>query len=156
MKKIMFATAVAAAGLAFGIDSANTVGYTTRDINNKFVISAGQFDAVGGDAFSVSKVTVSAPASVAAWQNDVDMDDDGYWELNTGWEDQAAQIQIPNANGVGYTIAYYISDARDPDSAENLGAGWADPSGYMINATVPVGVGVWLNARKSVNLPINK
>ena len=27
MKKVMFAAAVAAAGLAFGIESANTVGY---------------------------------------------------------------------------------------------------------------------------------
>ena len=66
MKKMMFAAAVAAAGLAFGIESANTVGYTTREINNKFVISAGQFDAVGGEAFSISNVGVSAPASVAA------------------------------------------------------------------------------------------
>ena len=45
MKKIMFAAAVAAAGLAFGIESANTVGYTTKTIPaGKDMTAAVQFE----------------------------------------------------------------------------------------------------------------
>ena len=142
MKKLMFAAAVAAtAGIAGAIESANTVGYTTREINNKFVISAGQFDAIGGDTFSVASVGVDAPATVNAWIT-WDEDADEFYDNVPGWAQKAPQIQIPNANGTGYTIAYYVADARN-DEDKNAGAGWVDGGGYLINATITSGIGMW-------------
>ena len=143
MKKLMIAAAVAAtAGIAGAIESANTVGYTSREINNKFVISAGQFDAIGGSAFSVASVGVDAPATVNAW---ITWDDeaDEFYDNVPGWAQKAPQIQIPNADGTGYTFAYYVADARDPQDDSNAGAGWVSGDGYLINATITSGLGIW-------------
>ncbi len=147
MKKLMFTAAVAAAGLAFGIESANTVGYTTREINNKFVIAAGQFDAVGGNAFPVANVGVEAPATVNAW---ITWDDeaDEFYDNVPGWSQKAPQIQIPNADGTGYTLAYYVADARNPADDSNAGAGWVSGDGYLINATITSGLGMWTRGYK--------
>ena len=47
MKKVMFGLAAAAAIAAFGIESANTVGYTTKDIaQGAYVLTAVQFETV--------------------------------------------------------------------------------------------------------------
>ena len=155
MKKLVFAAAVAAGMGAFALESANVVGYTTRDINNKFVISAGQFDSVGGSEFSIQNVGVTAPATVNAWLT-YDEDADEFYDNAPGWAQKAPQIQIPNADGTGYTIAYYVVDARNTADDSNAGAGWVNGGGYLIDATIPVGIGVWFNARESVNISIRK
>ncbi|MBO5940372.1 MAG: hypothetical protein J6R18_04165, partial [Kiritimatiellae bacterium] len=109
-------------------------------------------------AFSLNGVdvadwTVLTPGK--AWQT-FDPDADEFYDNISGWEQQAPQIQIPNADGSGYTIRFYVSDARDPLYETNLGPGWVGPDGCLADATIPVGIGVWFNARKTVNVPINK
>ena len=64
MKKVMFAAAVAAAGLAFGIESANTVGYhTVPSISGSQYVALGvQFESCAGGAIAVKDlVTVANP-----------------------------------------------------------------------------------------------
>ena len=142
MKKLIFAAAIAAGMGAFALESANVVGYTTRDINNKFVISAGQFDSVGGSEFSIQNVGVTAPATVNAWLT-YDEDADEFYENVPGWAQKAPQIQIPNADGTGYTIVYYVADGRVVEDDSNGGAGWVSGDGYLSDAVIPAGMGVW-------------
>ena len=148
MKKLVFAAAVVAAafGLKAELASANVVGYTTRDINNKFVISAGQFESVGGEDFSIHNVNVTAPATVSAWLT-YDEDADEFYDNVPGWAQKAPQIQIPNADGTGYTIRYYVSDARALDDS-NAGAGWVGTDGYLADAPIPAGMGIWTRGYK--------
>ncbi len=64
MKKVMFAAAVAAAGLAFGIESANTVGYATVPSisDGQYVALGVQFENCAGGAIAVKDlVTVGSP-----------------------------------------------------------------------------------------------
>ena len=64
MKKVMFAAAVAAAGLAFGIESANTVGYhTVPSISGGQYVALGvQFESCAGGSIAVKDlVTVANP-----------------------------------------------------------------------------------------------
>jgi len=68
MKKVMFAAAVAAAGLAFGIESANTVGYhTVPSISDGQYVALGvQFENCAGGAIAVKDlVTVGNPTGGA-------------------------------------------------------------------------------------------
>ena len=66
MKKVMFAAAVAAAGLAFGIESANTVGYATVPSisGGQYVALGVQFESCAGGAIAVNDlVTVGTPTA---------------------------------------------------------------------------------------------
>ena len=101
----------------------------------------------------VADWTVLTP--VSAWLT-YDEDADEFYDNAPGWAQKAPQIQIPNADGTGYTIAYYVVDARNTTDDSNAGAGWVNGGGYLIDATIPVGIGVWFNARESVNISISK
>ena len=71
MKKLMFATAVAAAGLAYGVESSNVVGYNTKTLEaGKFAIAAFQFEATDGTLDINKIVSGLAPASYAEYGND--------------------------------------------------------------------------------------
>ena len=141
MKKLMFAAAVVAAafGLKAELASANVVGYTTRDINNKFKMSAAQFETVGNAAISLNgTIGCTAPAAVQAWDDDYE----SYDEVE-GWRDRAPQIQVPKVGEVGYNYYYYIKDARSLEDDSNVGAGWADSDGYYTADAIPAGFGIW-------------
>ena len=56
MKKVMFAAAVAAAGLAFGIESANTVGYTTTTARQGYTLFVPAFDNIGSEGLDIQKI----------------------------------------------------------------------------------------------------
>ena len=56
MKKVMFAAAVAAAGLAFGIESANTVGYGQSDLRNGATMVTPQFAPMSGNTISLDSL----------------------------------------------------------------------------------------------------
>ena len=141
MKKLMFTAAVAAAMGAFAIESANTVGYTTRTVNNQYRLAGGQFEAVGGDTFTLANLAVSAPATVNAWVT-YDETLDEFYDNVSGWDQRAPMIQIPDASG-NYTPYYYIADTRDAND-QNAGAGWANGGGYAVDPTITAGLGVWV------------
>lgn len=97
-------------------------------------------------------MSCNAPAEVCAWDPNADWWD---YEENPGWKDHAPQLQVPNTTGVGYTIYYYVADARDGHSGdENVGAGWVDDGGYLVYGTIPAGYGIWtrgyVNAEETV------
>ena len=59
----------------------------------------------------------------------------------------APQIQVLNANGLTYTMYYYISDAYDSDDQPVSGNCWADANGYVATGTqVPVGQSFWVKS----------
>ena len=139
MKKLMFATAVAAAGLAYGVESSNVVGYNTKELTaGKFAIAAFQFEATDGTLDINKIVSGLAPASYAEYGND--------------FVNVAPQVQVPN--GVGYDIYYYLSDGYyiDEQGKESEKAGWCDMSGTiagddeagaLVSGIVPAGAGFW-------------
>ena len=63
MKKVMFAAAVAAAGLVFGIESANTVGYTTTTARQGYTLFVPAFDNIGSEGLDIQKIVPNTEAS---------------------------------------------------------------------------------------------
>ena len=58
MKKIMFTAAVAAAGLAFGIESANIVGYQNKDVAVNLSNQMPTFETVGAEGTDIVNLKV--------------------------------------------------------------------------------------------------
>ena len=132
MKKLMFAAAVAAAGLAFGSESANTVGYSTKDAEQgKFIILGAQFDNTDG-ARNVNGL-ISGVEGVA-------YDDDNlFWTT-------AAQIQIPNSTG-GYNTYYYLADGwYDDNGKDGYKEGWCDAAGVLVDDELIPAIALWLRS----------
>ena len=131
MKKLMFAAAAAAAGLAFGIESANTVGYSTKDAEQgKFIILGAQFDNVDG----ARKVN-----GLIAGVEGVAYDDDNlFWTT-------AAQVQIPSANG--YDTYYYLTDGwYDDNGNDGYKEGWCDAAGVLVDDELIPAIALWLRS----------
>ena len=138
MKKIMFAAAVAAAGLAFGVESANTVGYNTKALEaGKFSILGVQFE--GTDASTDINKIISGVTGV-------DFDEQFVFRST------APHIQVPNSKGT-YDLYYYLSDGWYDNGTEEGATkpGWCDQNGTIAGevgsdadgALIP-GVAVWV------------
>ena len=142
MKKLMFTAAVAAAGLAFGIESANTVGYETKQAASAgtMMLGAIQFDNVGGATMDVSKAVIPSVAPAA-------YDENQDYAYDDNWYRSAAQIQIRSGNG--WIVLYYTSCGSDPDG--NPAAGWATDDGAILEMPLSSGTGVWLTSPSSAN-----
>ena len=139
MKKLIALAAVATCGAALAVESANIVGYATRDINNKFKMAAAQFETVSGETVSINgAITLPASAAVQCWDDDYDS-----YDYKDGWMDSAPQIQVPKVGAIGYNYYYFVSDARGADES-NVGAGWVDSTGYLTANSVPAGFGIWV------------
>ena len=122
---------------ADGIQSANTVGYSTQDVK------AGQFYMVGvqlsdvGAAnetanFNTFITTTCAPGT--------------YGDGSEGWKASAPMIQVLQANGKFYDFYYLINDADD-GNGNYTATGWVDSEGFNITGTqVPVGQAFWINS----------
>ena len=134
----MFAAAIAAAFAATAeIESANTVGYTSKDVTaGKFYLIGAQFDKAG---------TTSAGS--------VDMNDliklSSTIEAGTFADDfvTAPKISVLNAAG-GYANYFYISDGTD-DNDDDLGYDcWCDDYGYELtdSAKLALGKGFWFSS----------
>ena len=153
MKKLMFATAVAAAGLAYGVESANVVGYTTLNAGaGKWTMVGVQFEDVGTTSKNLLEYvkTTAKPVTKAN-------------------QTSGATLMLMR-NGV-YSTYYYQSDAfnstlfdenfdwdafealaeEDEDAADEMfeaeaskamyySEGWAIPGGNLVTS-VPVDVG---------------
>ena len=94
MKKVMFAAAVAAAGLAFSIESANTVGYTTTTAREGYTLFVPAFDNIGSEGLDIQKIVPNV-------------------------ESRGVQIQTFAADADTDTMYYYV-----PDGKHANGAGW--------------------------------
>ncbi|MBR1588726.1 MAG: hypothetical protein IJ658_10420 [Kiritimatiellae bacterium] len=123
---------------ADGISSANTVGYSTQNVvAGQFYMVAVQFSDVGATDvanFNNFLSTTCAPGEYG----------DG---MDTTMKN-APQIQVLNANGLTYTMYYYISDAYDSNDNPVSGNCWADDGGYMVNAAdvLALSKGFWFKA----------
>ena len=135
----MFAAAVAAAGLAFGIESANTVGYNSSDtvvaVNKNFVMLAPSF-------LNVSSGTISSDELIC--DQTTTSFDEVAGDYFAGWTDDAACLQVPDGFG-GYSMRYYIDDAEDNG---NFVTGWADNIGMLNPVDIDLGTGVWVRGKK--------
>ena len=68
----------------------------------------------------------------------------------------APQIQVLNANGLTYTMYYYISDAYDAEDNPVSGNCWADDGGYIATGTqVPVGQSFWIKSASAGTFTFN-
>ena len=127
--------------VAFGIESANVVGYAARGAaaleKGKFTMVTPNFCDIGSDTIKIA--TICTPTGVEACSYD-DMRTDG------------AEIQV--WTGASYKMYYYINDAFD-DENEDL-TGWAD-EGEIVDAVVAPGNGFWFRYLKAdgANLTIS-
>ena len=148
MKKLMFAAAVAAGLAAFGdggLESANTVGYTTKTIEaGKYMMIAVQFDTTAGTAMSADEAFTldKAPAS---WVNPEEDE-----SCIAGWWQNAPCLKIPLGTvDQGYLDVYYTSNAcyeESPDVYKGK-PGWADQDGMLVaSPALRSGYGVWIKA----------
>ena len=70
-----------------------------------------------------------------------------YGDGSDGSMNNAPQIQVLNADGLGYTKFYYIGDAYDSTDNPVDGNCWADDAGYIVTgAQVPVGQAFWVKS----------
>ena len=70
-----------------------------------------------------------------------------YGDGSDGSMNNAPQIQLLNADGIGYTKFYYISDAYDSSDKPVDGNCWADSAGYIVTGTqIPVGQAFWVKS----------
>ena len=146
MKKLMITATVAlcAAVGSQALESANVVGYTTREMGNTFKIAAAQFESTAGLTQKINDfVACQNPGQV--WEGD--MED---YEERAGWKDSAPTIQVPVASG-GYNYYFYVSDARIDDTTGTLG--WATSGGdYVTVGEIAAGLGLWIRgANDGVN-----
>ncbi len=142
MKKLMFTAAVAAAGLAFGIESANTVGYNSSDtvvaVNKNFVMLAPNFLNTADGTISSDELTCDQ--TITSF-------DEAAGDYFPGWLEDAPCLQVPNGLG-GYAMRYYINDADD--GAGNFVTGWADDTAMLNPVDIDLGTGVWVRGKKDI------
>jgi hypothetical protein len=138
MKKVMFAAAMAAALAATAeIESANTVGYTSKDVTaGKFYLIGTQFDKAGttsaGSVDMNDLIKLSSTITAGLYSDDFAT---------------APKISVLNAAG-GYDSFYYISDGTD-DKDDDLGYDcWCDLDGYELDdsAKLALGKGFWFTS----------
>ena len=129
MKKLMIAAAVAAVGLgASALESANTVGYETRNLtSNTKVINGANFVTVGENTLSLQDIVMDdsvGDGGAQIW----------WWNTSTGKFDDYAYW---------YTELY-----ADEEGETTLGyAGWGDPMYWMpISKTFALGESFWIQA----------
>ena len=127
MKKLMFVAAVAAGLVASGdgIESANTVGYSST--------------AVAANTWYMAGVQFTDTATGA----NISLQDflKGDFEAKTFWDDELAiapMVQIFGSSG--YTACYYFNDAA---SGTDEITAWADGSGDAVNITLAPGQALW-------------
>ena len=137
MKKLMFVAAAAMACSAFCIESANTVGYTAKEVTaGKFYLIGTQFDKAGTDSAGSIDMNdlIKLSSTITAGLYDDDFA-------------TAPQIQVLNAAG-GYSMYFYISDGTDEDDNELGYDCWCDKDGYELDdaAKLALGKGFWFKS----------
>ena len=130
MKKLMFAAAVAAGLAAFGegIESANTVGYTTQGwmAQGEYYMMGMQFETTAGASIKL---------------NDIDFGDmtGPYYDSANAFRATAPQIQLAFPDREGVTAYYYLADG----AANFTDPGWVDNVGNPVDPDVSAALGFW-------------
>ena len=124
---------------ADGITSANTVGYSGQEVK------AGQFYMIGAQFADVQAAT-----DVANFNNffATTCAPGEYGDGSDGSMNGAPQIQVLKADGLTYTMYYFISDAYDAGDNPVDGNCWADDNGYIITDenVLALSKGFWFKA----------
>ena len=143
MKKLMFTAAVAAAGLAFGIESANTVGYTTQDwmAKSTYYMMGGQFEAPDGTSIKLSSINFGDLSGAPTFAE--------FFDEDMNIVGSAPQVQIAFANREGFTPYYYLADG----AADMVSPSWVDDGGNPADPEIIAGLGFWFNNPVS-NAPV--
>lgn len=132
MKKLMFAVAALAAGVACAeITSTNIVGYSTTECaaNTWYMIGCG-FEGVDGNPFTVQNFATG---------------------MATGLEDaECSTIQV--WNGTDLDTYIYIIDDEDEDG--NYISHWLNAAGDQADFTVAPGFGCWINNPKDCSITV--
>ena len=125
----MFTAAVAAGLAAFGIESANTVGYTKQDFMAKgsYYMMGAQFETTASTALKLSDLDFGDMSGVPAFDEDLN------------FTKTAPQVQIAYADREGFKSYYYIADG----AANLIDPGWVDASGNAADPDVSSGIGFW-------------
>ena len=151
MKKLMFAAAAIAAGVAMAdVSSANIVGYTDKALRMGNMMLTPCFAKIGASGYTLADVAVKG----------YDPYDPDTWEGGTSAD---VCIKILASNGAvakdkdGNDLMYYFFDDMDTDeSMGGLGAGW-----YNLDKSVkfnvgdvsfPAGFGLWVYGADGLNL----
>ncbi len=148
MKKLMVVAAAAIASSAFCIESANTVGYTSKAIQaGMFYLVGAQFDETGTTSagrVDMNKL-IKLPDGLIAGEYDDDFA-------------TAPVIQVQKAAG-GYDKYYYISDGTYDDGKDTpLGKDeWCDVDGYELEGSqIEAGAAFWFKAPVNGTLTFTK
>jgi len=137
MKKLIALAAVATCGAALAVESANIVGYATREFNKDTSIInmlTFQWDTVNGSTRKIGDILKCSVMGTAWNHGTAD-------EVTPNWYATAPMIQIRRADG-GYTTLFYADDAWD-DANEVCVEGWANTAGSLQNVEVALGQGCW-------------
>ena len=136
MKKLMFGLTAAVAVGAMAVESANVVGYETRNLTaNEQVINGANFVTVGEDAMDIQSITMDGAAGngdAMIW----------WWNTATGKYD---------AKAYWYTELY-----ADEEGETTLGyAGWGDLEYWMpVTKTFAPGEAFWIQAGLNTSFTI--
>ncbi len=136
MKKLMFAAAVAAAGLAFGIESANTVGYYASEaaFRTGNTMYTPMFAGVGDEEYSIQDIK---PVGTTV--------PDGSSAAN------AITLQKLTATGGQDGYVYWWMDYYDEDEEDDM-LGWKRPGIFAdANITFKAGEAFWMKMPTSAN-----
>ena len=163
MKKVMFAAAVAAAGLAFGIESANTVGYTTTTARQGYTLFVPAFDNIGSEGLDIQKIVPNIETTgvnIQTFTSGAGMDTMYYYvpagKAGAGWYTRAngsanSYASKTFAKGEGF-MAYFPNDgitfnvsgevSLTAKTLENVRSGYTlmgnfRPVAYSIQKIVP-------------------
>ena len=146
MKKLMFAAAVVAAGVAMAdITSSNVVGYFTKtqtaktgDKTTPTGIMSFQWEDVQGKTRKLNG-TILCPENLAQYSYD-----ESGLEFQEGWELNAPKIQVRTSDG-GYSTCYWCADAWNNTEGVPM-LGWADEWGIYQDIDITLGQGAWVSS----------
>ena len=146
MKKLMFAAAVVAAGVALAdVEGSGIVGYyskTQTAMTGTKVTPTGimsfQWEDVQGKTRKLNG-TILCPENLAQYSYD-----ESGTVFQEGWELNAPKIQVRKSDG-GYATCYWCADAwNNTESVPMLG--WADEFGNYQDIDITLGQGAWVSS----------
>ena len=133
MKKLVTAACALAAAMALadGVESANTVGYTTVNLTaGKWYMIGIQFQDIGGGAIKLDDLIKLSGVTASTWE-----------------DQETKAIEIQYWNGGNYDHLYYISDAYAYGTETELGKDcWALDGVESSDFAKTPGEGFWLHA----------
>ncbi len=144
MKKVMIAAAIAATLGAFGIESANTVGYQTMDLTpGKQVMKGAMFISVGSASLSLQDIRMDA-ATLADGSSMI-----WWWNKDTRKYSYAYWCPACDASG-----NYINAKGEVVENESDAALVWGDESTWeAIEKTFAPGEGFWIQSGDDAPTP---